>query len=438
MFYYLLVFVLWYFVLCRNNSNVLNVAMTALNNLQRLLLIILIAALSACERGPVELTLVTPSRDLDSEIASDLAEMLNDGSDFELSVTDGQHTGEIALDMVLAGDADLALVSNYLPFREDITTVMPVYPSVLHIAYRIGRDASDPTSLLNGARVFAGAPGSASRLMFDRIAGRLGLSSDQYSYMEFDADTAETAPDVIIIFAPISPQESTRLEGYRLFSFGKPSDIGSGSVVDAAALLNPQLRPFVIPATTYGAANEEPVVTVAVDKYLVSRADLDASVVYDLVNAVRRIRPALSATRPGLFGQLGDSFDVNSSTFVLHAGAQSFLQRDEPTVYERYSGVAEVLVTLLIGVISASFALFRILKIRRKNRIDTFYAAALAIRNELTEADAEEDVYEAIEKMQALQDEAFAQLVDEKLSADESFRIFITLSNDILDQASKR
>jgi TRAP-type uncharacterized transport system substrate-binding protein len=412
--------------------------MTALNILQRLLLIILIATLSACERGPVELTLVTPSRDLDSEIASDLAAMLNDGSDFELSVTDGKHAGEIALDMILAGDADLALVSNYLPFREDITTVMPVYPSVLHIAYRVGRDASDATTLLNGARVYAGSPGSASRLMFDRIAGRLGLSSDQYSYIELDTFSTGAEPDVIIVFAPISPQSSARLEGYRLFSFGTPADIGTGSVVDAATLLNPQLRPFVIPATTYGAVNEEPVVTVAVDKYLVSREDLDASLVYDLVNAVRRIRPALAATRPGLFDQLGDSFEVNRSTFVLHAGTQDFLQRDEPTVYERYSGVAEVLVTLLIGVISAAFALFRILKIRRKNRIDRFYAAALAIRDELTEADAEEGIYVAIEKMQALQDEAFAQLVDEKLAADESFRIFITLSNDILDQASKR
>ena len=45
-------------------------------------------------------------------------------------------------------------------------------------------------------------------------------------------------------------------------------------------------------------------------------------------------------------------------------------------------------------------------------------------------------VYNAAE--QALQDKAFAQLVDEKLAADESFRIFMSLSNDILDQAGKR
>jgi hypothetical protein len=33
-----------------------------------------------------------------------------------------------------------------------------------------------------------------------------------------------------------------------------------------------------------------------------------------------------------------------------------------------------------------------------------------------------------------LQNEAYAQLVDEKLSADESFRIFITLSDDALQE----
>ena len=37
-------------------------------------------------------------------------------------------------------------------------------------------------------------------------------------------------------------------------------------------------------------------------------------------------------------------------------------------------------------------------------------------------------------KVRELQDTAFDQLVDEKLSADDSFRIFVTLSNDVLDQ----
>ena len=40
---------------------------------------------------------------------------------------------------------------------------------------------------------------------------------------------------------------------------------------------------------------------------------------------------------------------------------------------------------------------------------------------------------EMISSVRDLQHEAFEMLVDEKLAADESFRIFITLSNDIID-----
>jgi len=42
----------------------------------------------------------------------------------------------------------------------------------------------------------------------------------------------------------------------------------------------------------------------------------------------------------------------------------------------------------------------------------------------------------AIDEIRSLQEEAFKLLVDEKLAADESFRIFITLSNDVLNQIS--
>ena len=67
-----------------------------------------------------------------------------------------------------------------------------------------------------------------------------------------------------------------------LWSMGSPKDIGSGSTVDAAVLLNPNFRPFVIPIGTYGDLTKEPIVTVAVDKILVARRDLDSAVVYEL------------------------------------------------------------------------------------------------------------------------------------------------------------
>ena len=409
-----------------------------MNNIFRFLLIGFAALLVACDSGPTELRLVAPSSQLDLEIAQNLAGLLDRGSEFRLDVTTVQHPGEAALDMLLAGEADIALVSNYLPYREGIATVMPVYPSVLHIAYRDGRDPSNGYTLLKDATIYAGAEGSASRLIFERISESIGLSDDAFSYVDRIEETASASPDIAIVFAPISPQRIAELEGYELFSFGSPADIGAGSVIDAAALLNPPLRPFVIPAGTYGAVNTGPVVTVAVDKILVVRNDLDASIVYDLINTIHRLRPALSASRPGLFEQLGENLDVSKSTFVLHTGTQDFLQREEPTVYERYSGVAEVVVTLMIALASATLAGFRILKMRRKNRIDEYYSAAINIRNSISESSTADERAVAAEKIMELQNTAFDQLVDEKLSADESFRIFITLSNDVLDQLDAR
>ena len=394
--------------------------------------------LAACDSDPVELRLVAPSSDLDREIVQNLEGLLDQSTAVRIQITDDEQTGEAALDSLIGREADLALVSNYLPYREDIATVMPLYPSVLHIAYRIGRDASSGPALLNQAKIYAGQEGSASRLMMDYIVARMGLPKDAYSYVERPSEGATEFPDVVVVFAPISPKRVAEFDGYRLFSIALPSDIGTGSNVDAMTMLNPPLRSFIIPESLYGAATPEPIVTVAVDKLLVARSDLDPSVVYDLVNEIQRLRPALSATRPGLFEQLATDIDVSQSTFVVHAGTQDYLQRSEPTVYERYSGVAEVGVTLLIALVSVLVAGVRIFNMRRKNRIDRFYAAAIGIRDSISDASNDDDCSQAIDKIRDLQNDAFDQLVHEKLAADESFRIFITLSNDILAHFNTR
>jgi hypothetical protein len=117
---------------------------------------------------------------------------------------------------------------------------------------------------------------------------------------------------------------------------------------------------------------------------------------------------------------------------VLHPGAQGFTQRDAPDIDERYSGVAEVLVTLVIGLISGIFAVGQIIHRRRKNRIDVFYTDVMSLRDSITDDSSMADREQAIEKVKQLQNNAFAMLVDEKVAADESFRIFVTLSNDII------
>ena len=176
---------------------------------------------------------------------------------------------------------------------------------------------------------------------------------------------------------------------------------------------------------------------IGLDKMLLARRDLDRSVVYDLINELVRLRPALAASQPSLFKELNGDFDASRSTFVLHPGALAYLQRDAPSVYERYSGIAEVVVTIIVALASAAFAGVRIFKMRRKNRIDTFYSEAIRLRNSVAGDSDPTERQAAVDKLRELQNEAFSLLVDEKLAADESFRIFITLSNDVIDELAK-
>ncbi len=394
--------------------------------------LIIVAALiiASCDTARQELVLVRPDGPVDQEIVDNMVMLLGDGSAIDLVLTNTPMTGGEALLEIAEGRADIALISNDQPFRDDIAAVMPIYATVLHVVYPDHRDPDSFIDLMRNALVFAGQPGSASRRVFERLTAPVDLGDEGFRF----ETGREAEVDLAVVFAPIAPDRLAEYPNVKLWSIGTPEEIGQGGPVDSIVLLNPHFRPFVIPVGTYGDAASEPVVTVAVDKLIIARADLDRSVVYDLVNEFLRMRPALATIHPGLFQDISGDFDVSRSRFVVHAGAQDYLQRSEPKFIERYSGVAEVLVTLLVATFSATFAGIRIYNRRRKNRIDRFYKAALDIRNAVTSSTDLAERRNAVEQLRQLQDEAFAKLVDEKLAADESFRIFITLTNDILAQ----
>ena len=397
----------------------------------RPLLIIVVALLvSSCDSARHELVLVRPDGPIDQEITENMVELFGDESAIDLVLTSDPMTGGDALLEIANGRADIALISNDQPFRDDIATVMPLYATVLHIVYPNDRDPESFVDLMRNALIFAGQPGSASRRVFERLTATVNLGDEGFRF----ETGREAEVDLAVVFAPIAPDRLAEYPDVQLWSIGMPEEIGQGGPVDSIVLMNPHFRPFIIPVGTYGDAASDPVVTIAVDKLIIARADLDSSAVYDLVNELMRMRPALATIHPGLFQDISGDFDVSRSRFIVHPGAQDYLQRSEPKFIERYSGVAEVLVTLMIGMISATFAGVRIYNRRRKNRIDRFYKAALDIRNTTMASTDIAERQEAIVRLRQLQDEAFAKLVDEKLAADESFRIFITLTNDIMQQ----
>jgi hypothetical protein len=396
---------------------------------RRLAIIFGLVALVSCRGEPESLRLVTPVTPIDRSVLEDLGELLQGQVRVSLELSEVPMSEAAALDAVASGAADLAVVSNNMPFRDDVATVLPLYPAVLHVAHRADAATLPGPGLLRDKRIYAGPEGSASRLVFSKILERFGLGDSDFEYVTGPDDS----PDVVVVFAPVVPERVADFPGFTLASLGSPGEIGTGaSAIDTAVLLNPQFRPFVIPVGTYGEVTPAPVATIAVDRVLVTRRSLDSAVVYDLINEILRLRPALAAQHPGLFEGLSGDFSADGSRFIVHAGTQAYMQRSAPTISERYSGVAEVVVTVIVALSSATFAGVRIYQRRRKNRIDRFYSKTLELSRSINEDSSAAERREAIDAVLTLQTEAFGLLVDERLAADESFRIFITLSNDVL------
>ncbi len=392
-----------------------------------LVIVICALALGGCDRA-ARLQLVTPTLDIDRDVARSLTDLLEGAGPVDVDLVAGPDPDRTAVEVLKAGGADLALIANTVPYDPALATVMPLYPVVLHIAHRADQLLRDVDNLFDGRSIYAGLPGSASRQLVETLAERNGVPTDEIRYAD------EPCADVLLVYAPVMPDVPERIRrcgSYRLFSLGEEEDLGHGSSLDAVSLLTSGLEPFVIPSDTYGDMTPGPVVTIAAFRLLVARATLSEGTVYDLIGEIVRLQPALAAAHPGLFRQLTGDFQRSGFSYALHPGAVAYVDRNEPNFYERYSGVAEVLVTLMIGLISGTYAVVRILNIRRKNRIDEFYREAMALRDRYARAGSGGDRDTALAQLEALQDRAYDMLIREKLTADASFLIFLSLLNDI-------
>lgn len=399
--------------------------------------LVVLIGLPAFAKAPAEIDMIMPVLEIDRVIAERIVELVRKESGLRINLMPLPEGTTSALDALEAGYGDIAFAPNTGRFRDGISTVIPLYPSVLHIVADKDRPANRLDELLRGAIVYAGTEDSISRTLTDEIIDGLEFAPGEVTFTNGRDDTF----DVIVIYAPIDRDRvmnDPRLKNVKWFSFGSPQDIGNGSMVDLAVLINPRLRPFVIPMKTFGALTPEPVVTVAVDNLLVARAGLADSIVYDICAEILRIRPALFGDRPELYQPLDEHLAEANFLYSLHPGALAFIKRDEPTMIERYSGVAEVVATLMVGLVSGLFAIVKIYRIRRKNRLDEFLVEVIDIRNSLKPDSSADERAAAMASIRTLQDRAFELLVDEKLAADDSFRIFTELSNNTIDRIKEQ
>jgi TRAP-type uncharacterized transport system substrate-binding protein len=394
----------------------------------------LVLAVAGCSESPATLRIVAGPPEANERVAELLAGAGDEvATPVRLTLGPGVAGAEAALTALDEGGAELAIVENSASYHHPaVRTVVPLYPSVLHIGVRPDKRAETLAQVLRGATVFAGDEKTPARQLLDR------MKSSMYAWRGIDfsyADSLDSRPDVIFVFAPITPSAAPVFDGYELFGLGDAADVGAGSAADALALVAPFLRPFVIPEGTYGPLTQTPIATVALDTLLVARADTPLVVVYDLIRSVQIVGPMVVAQRPDLAIDELETFDISHVTFPVHAGTLAFRARSDPGFAERASSIFEMAVTILVALFTALFALVRFVRGLRKGRIDKFYSSALEIRSKLAQERIAERRRAYVIELRQLRTEAFSLLIKEKLAADDSFRILQALIYDVIREA---
>lgn len=394
----------------------------------------LLLCVSACGGDRESLTLLAPTELPARPVAEAIADQLANDS-LRLEVVPNDDAEQVVAALV-SGEADLGIIEEPAGRIDQLRTVVPLYPSILHVAYRAGRDASNFDELVSGQNVYAGPFGGAAWRLFRQLAADAGLSDKDYGLLP---DPWSIDPDVFFVVGDLlEPAALTRLDGYQMFSFGDAEKLGSGTRAEGLALKHPNVKPFILPEGLYGEFNPSAVLTLATRTLLVANDNLDPNVAYLIARQLIENAHDVASEYHLVMTELNESIDTSSLSLPLHRGARIFVNKDEPSVFERYAEVAGVGITILALLVSAMLAVLRMTRSRRKDRIDVFYRRVLDARRALRKCTDAEQRMQLETDVMAIQEEVLELLMAERLNVDESLTLFLDLSNRVLGEIGSK
>ncbi|EAQ96737.1 TAXI family TRAP transporter solute-binding subunit [Congregibacter litoralis] len=322
--------------------------------------------------------------------------------------------------------AQLAIIENARTFEPGIRTVLPLYESVVHLAARQGVSVDDFRGGERPLRVQLLHGSHTAGMVLDLLLERAEKLPDSYELW-----TAGDAgqPDLLFYLGPINPHNTAWFpDGFSLVPLSKFDAAGAEFYIDGISFLVPQLRSTRIPALTYSLpGNEVGIDALAVDMLLVAHKSTDDSLIYELTRVLLEQKPRFAAVEPALFRWMSADFDVGDLTFPLHRGSRQYFDRDEPGFLERYAETLNFLVYLAALLVTGVLAFGRWRARRRKDRIDDFYLRVLELRR----GAGFDDPAKLLGELESIENEAFTALINERLAADDSFRIFTELAEGL-------
>ena len=399
--------------------------------LQWLYVFLSLCVLSACTADTEHFVLGVSTEEPGPGIAAAAKQLLVDAR-FSVEIRSIESSAHIISGM-LDGDIDFGIIEEPAALIPDLATVVPLYPSILHVLYKGEETVNRFTDVIVGKRIYAGPPDGTASRFFAQLGDYFEIDAGSYTVLD---NPWVVSPDVYFVFGGLLDANSRRRLGdYRLFSFGDAAQLGKGTLVEGIALQFPNVEAFVLPEQIYGSLNPNTVLTITTRTVLVTAASTDVQHVYNVASTLFANSQRLSTEYSLVTREMNENIQLSSFTLPMHAGARRYLDKDAPTMIERYADVIALGLTIAIMLGSALVALYEFRKTRKKDRIDDYYNRILELRHKLREAVTEEHRSGIEEQVKSIQEEVFSLLVAERLSANESLTIFLNLSNQVLSEA---
>jgi TRAP transporter TAXI family solute receptor len=325
--------------------------------------------------------------------------------------------------------ADLAIIQSDTPAHADARLVASLYEEHLHIL--VAKPLADEIQSvydLRGRRVALGGTRSGTRQVARRVLDHFrvevgeDLAITPAEVAESFVDGSIDAAFLLTAIPATVVQGLCQRDAVRFLPLGDAQEVGNEA--DALAMVFPSLRATTIPHSTYGRFPGYPVQSVSVTAQLIASRDVDASLVRRITEALFQHRSQVggSDARLAVAKRIRERYDPGTSTVPYHRGAVAYYARQQPHFVVEYAETISLGLTLLVGFYSGYIALRQWVRRRRKNRIDAYYVEVL---HQLE--DAQNASYESLvdrrEALATLRKEAFTDLVNERLDANESFTI---------------
>ena len=378
----------------------------------------------------------------DELVMTQIANEINSHSRFEISVISEDSLTEVnAIEAILDRKYDITTVDNTLDYKKskkNMRTVVPFFHEVLVVLSRHQLKQRDIDSLLRAGDYLILTKELEELDFYKRmIPNYNGDSTINYRIEDhFNLEKDLEFNELLLFFTGKENYELGQLlfnEKAYLYSLDGLDARGNGSFIEGFCRSYKKTTPYVLSRYAFGIVLEEPIFTVAVHELLVSTVATPSDVVYDLIQTIHHhhIVPIFESSNSYTFEV--NQQDINLS-FPFHSGTINYLNREKPKFVERYAEVMGFVLSAFVLVFGLGASLKATMKQRKKDRMDEYYKDLLEIKETVSEADPKEMRL----KLRALQKTVFQLLIDEKLSANNEFLIFMMLWNELSDFLDKQ